>query len=142
MQHIKNGEASKAKKLWRSLEDQSRHDATHFSAYVRFLIHQGDEMQAAKMICQRTDTTVDPAVLDCAKSLRLSEAVEYTLCWAEKAAEHRPQQAGLLDLCGHLAAQCQLWGKAHTHYSLSVELEPTANKFFALAKNCLPAAKT
>lgn len=118
--------------IWQNLSKESRNNTQLIQPYTQALIRFGESEKAELLLRKILDQTLDNELLETYGSLDL-EQPQQALTHISQWLKSNPNNATLLTAAGRLSGSARLWGKARSLLRESINVEPTATAWQALA---------
>ncbi len=122
-----------ARQLWKQLGKHASNNPQLVSEYARSLMRVGGSEEAELLIRKTLNRQWSDTLLEAYGELRLDNpqlAINQASAWLEK----NPKDPALLAALGRLSAHAELWGKARSLLTESINLRPTPMAYKALAE--------
>ncbi len=120
--------------LWDQLSRSLKKDVTIVAVYAKALSTNGQTEQAEQIIKQSLKHQWNDQLVNQYADLA-SENSSKSLSSAEQWLKSQPNNAELLYCLGSLSLRAKLWGKATHYLEQSIDINPTAKAYYALAKS-------
>jgi len=126
-------DTNRIRHVWTRIPKHLQNDGALIEVYAEGLIGQGEGSMTETLLRKSIETKWNPNLVDLYGQITEVNSVRQ-LEYAERWLAHHQNDAVLLLTLGRISMKLQLWGKARSYLEASINLSPTAESYYLLAK--------